>query len=110
MSAIVEFSTVEEAKEALKSNTPVLNDRFIEVVSCSSKTEQEGTVEENPSESTSTDPTSGTQSDEVNKKLELIRQRRLAQEKTDRNPPISRSFGSVCIVVGTFEGRSASTS
>ena len=79
MSAIVEFSTVEEAKEALKSNTPVLNDRFIEVVSCSSKTEQEGTVEENPSESTSTDPTSGTQSDEVNKKLELIRQRRLAQ-------------------------------
>ena len=45
MSAIVEFSTVEEAKEALKSNTPVLNDRFIE----------------------------------VNKKLELIRQRRLAQ-------------------------------
>ena len=33
MSAIVEFSSISEAKEALKSNAPVLNDRFIEVES-----------------------------------------------------------------------------
>lgn len=82
MSAIVEFSTIEEAKEALKSNTPVLNDRFIEVVSCSSKTEQDGSTstQENPTESTANPPTpENKQSEEVNKKLELIRQRRLAQ-------------------------------
>lgn len=70
MSAIVEFSSISEAKEALKSNAPVLNDRFIEVVSCSSK------VAEAPDAPSSPQPAN----EEVNKKLELIRQQRLAQQ------------------------------
>lgn len=70
MSAIVEFSSISEAKEALKSNAPVLNDRFIEVVSCSSK------VAEAPDTPSSPQPAN----EEVNKKLELIRQQRLAQQ------------------------------
>ena len=70
MSAIVEFSSISEAKEALKSNAPVLNDRFIEVVSCSSK------VAESPDTPSAPQPAN----EEVNKKLELIRQQRLAQQ------------------------------
>lgn len=77
----MEFATPEEAKKALEADIPVLNDRFTEVHPCSSKSESDAAPSSNNTTASSTAPgaSSTSNQDELNKKLDLIRQRQLVQ-------------------------------
>lgn len=76
-SAIVQFSSADEAREALKSDTPIFNDRLIEVHACSSDLLKAPTDHAESSESAAAGDVDKSQKDEMDKKLNLIHQRQM---------------------------------
>ena len=73
----MEFSTPAEAKKALEADIPVLNDRFTEVHACSAHSDASAPAAEEAAAKPAAE--SSKKQDEVNKKLDLIRQRQLVQ-------------------------------